>query len=83
MVGVIIAARGMGGMIGFLVAGYTSKFDPRISMTVGFGMLFVAGLWLMAVDLNVTVLSLFLNAFLQGMAIAQSGCRSASPRLQT
>lgn len=69
VVGVIIAARGMGGMIGFLVAGFASRFDPRISMTMGFGMLFTAGLWLMAVDLNVTVLSLFLNAFLQGLAI--------------
>ena len=69
VVGVIIAARGIGGMIGFLVAGFTSRFDPRISMTIGFGMLFTAGIWLMAVDLNVTVLSLFLNAFLQGLAI--------------
>ncbi len=69
VVGVIIAARGMGGMIGFLVAGYTSRFDPRFSITIGYGMLFVAGIWLMAVDLNVTVLSLFLNAFLQGLAI--------------
>ncbi len=69
IVGMIIAARGMGGMIGFLVAGFTSRFEPRLSMTIGFGMLFVAGIWLMAVDLNVTVLSLFLNAFLQGLAI--------------
>lgn len=69
VVGVIIAARGMGGMIGFLAAGFASKFDPRISMSIGFGMLFIAGVWLMAVDLNVTVLSLFMNAFLQGLAI--------------
>ncbi|MGI9525242.1 MAG: DHA2 family efflux MFS transporter permease subunit [Hyphomicrobiaceae bacterium] len=69
LVGIIIAARGIGGMIGFLAAGYASRFDPRISMTIGFGMLFFAGVWLMAVDLNVTVLSLFLNAFLQGLAI--------------
>ena len=38
-------------------------------MTIGFGMLFAAGVWLMHVDLNVTVLSLFLNAFLQGLSI--------------
>lgn len=69
LVGVIIGARGIGGMIGFLAAGFFSKFEPRLSMTLGFGMLFVAGVWLMAVDLNVTVLSLFLNAFLQGLAI--------------
>ncbi|MEM6497741.1 MAG: DHA2 family efflux MFS transporter permease subunit [Pseudomonadota bacterium] len=70
LVGIIIAARGIGGMIGFLLAGFfASRFDPRISMTIGFGMLFAAGVWLMHVDLNVTVLSLFLNAFLQGLSI--------------
>jgi DHA2 family multidrug resistance protein len=38
-------------------------------MTIGFGMLFTAGIWLMNIDLNVTVSSLVANAFLQGLAI--------------
>jgi DHA2 family multidrug resistance protein len=38
-------------------------------MIIGFGMLFTAGIWLMAMDLNVTMLSLTANAFLQGLAI--------------
>ena len=69
VIGYIIAARGAGGTIGFLAAGFASRVDPRLSMTIGFGMLLTAGLWLMAVDLNVTVASLFMNAFLQGLAI--------------
>ena len=68
-IGVIIAGRGVGGAIGFLLAGFTSRVDPRVSMMVGFGMLAVAGLWLMSVDLNITVASLAANAVLQGVAI--------------
>ncbi|MFT5509513.1 MAG: DHA2 family multidrug resistance protein [Hyphomicrobiaceae bacterium] len=69
VIGFIIAGRGVGGSIGFLVAGFSSRIDPRLSMMVGFGMLFTAGIWLMNIDLNVTVGSLVANAFLQGLAI--------------
>jgi DHA2 family multidrug resistance protein len=69
VIGFIIAGRGVGGSIGFLVAGFAGRIDPRISMLAGFGMLFTAGVWLMQVDLNVTVGSLVANAFLQGLAI--------------
>lgn len=69
VIGIIIAGRGAGGTIGFLVAGFSSRIDPRISMMIGFGMLFTAGVWLMNIDLNVTVASLVANAFLQGLAI--------------
>ncbi len=69
VIGFIIAGRGLGGSIGFLAAGFSSRLDPRLSMLIGFGMLFTAGVWLMNVDLNVTVASLVANAFLQGLAI--------------
>ncbi len=69
LVGIVIAGRGAGGMIGFLAAGFASRIEPRISMSVGFGMLFVAGVWLMHMDLNENLWSLFANAFLQGLAI--------------
>jgi MFS transporter, DHA2 family, multidrug resistance protein len=69
LIGIVIAGRGVGGMFGFLAAGFSSRMDPRISMTMGFGMLFVAGVWLMHIDLNANVWSLAANAFLQGLAI--------------
>lgn len=69
LVGIVIAGRGVGGMIGFLAAGFASRFDPRVSMTIGFGMLAAAGVWLMNMDLNANVWSLAANAFLQGLAI--------------
>lgn len=69
LVGIVLAGRGVGGMIGFLAAGFASRMDPRLSMSIGFGMLFAAGVWLMNIDLNANVWSLAANAFLQGLAI--------------
>jgi DHA2 family multidrug resistance protein len=69
IVGMIVASRGIGGCIGFLVAGFASRLDPRVSMMTGFGMLLVAGIWLMHMDLNVRPFSLAANAALQGLAI--------------
>ena len=69
MIGVVVGARGIGGAIGFLAAGFINKVDPRVSMLAGFGMLLGAGAWLMNVSLDVSVYSLALNALLQGMAI--------------
>lgn len=69
VIGLIVGFRGVGGMIGFLVAGYASRFDPRLSMMTGFGMLLVAGMWLMTMSLDMPVFSLAANAMLQGVAI--------------
>jgi MFS transporter, DHA2 family, multidrug resistance protein len=68
LVGEIIAARGVGGCIGFLIGSVAGRLDPRISMIAGFGLLLVAGLWLMTIDLNVHPSMLAANAALQGMA---------------
>ena len=69
LVGIVVGARGVGGCFGFLIAGFAGRLDGRISMVVGFGLLFAAGLWLMHIDLNVTYLSLATNAGIQGLAI--------------
>jgi MFS transporter, DHA2 family, multidrug resistance protein len=69
LVGIIVAGRGIGGCIGFLIAGFTGRMDARLSMMIGFGALFVAGVWLTHIDLNVDYVTLTLNAVLQGLAI--------------
>ncbi len=70
LVGIVIAGRGVGGCVGFLFAGFANRImDARVSMMMGFGMLLVAGFWLMHIDLNVTYLNLTANAILQGLAI--------------
>jgi DHA2 family multidrug resistance protein len=69
LVGMVVAARGVGGGLGFLLAGIAARMEPRFTMSVGFGMLLGAGLWLMHIDLNVTARDLMANAALQGLAI--------------
>ena len=69
LVGYVVGARGVGGSIGFLIAGFAGRLDGRLSMLIGFTMLLIAGIWLMHIDLNVTYLDLALNAGLQGLAI--------------
>ncbi|MDX2157707.1 MAG: DHA2 family efflux MFS transporter permease subunit [Hyphomicrobiaceae bacterium] len=68
LVGEIVASRGAGGCIGFLIGSLAGRLDPRVSMITGFGMLLAAGLWLMTMDLNVRPSMLALNAALQGVA---------------
>ena len=67
LVGEIVASRGVGGCIGFLIGGVVTRLDPRVSMTFGFSMLLAAGLWLMTMDLNVQPYMLAANAALQGL----------------
>jgi DHA2 family multidrug resistance protein len=69
LVGMIVAGRGVGGCVGFLLAGFANRMEPRLSMSIGFGMLLAAGIWLMHIDLNVSALDLMANAALQGLAI--------------
>jgi DHA2 family multidrug resistance protein len=45
------------------------RLDPRVGMSLGFGLLVVQGAWLMSLDLNVDVDTLLLNAVLQGVAV--------------
>jgi DHA2 family multidrug resistance protein len=57
--------------VGLLFAGavYSLLRPNLLRMVIGFGLLFVAGLWLMHIDLNVSYLSLAVNAGIQGLAI--------------
>lgn len=67
-IGMIIAARGLGGTVGFFAAMFIGRLDPRIGMTMGFGLLSLSGIWLIEIDLNVGVTDLILNSLVQGMA---------------
>ena len=69
LIGLLVGSRGIGGLIGFFLAMYSDRFDPRLSMATGFGLLVVAGYWMMHFDLNVTPLEIALNGILQGLSI--------------
>ncbi len=69
IIGMIVGYRGIGGTIGFGCTLLIGRWDPRIGLVLGFGLLVVAGLWLMSLDLNVAVDTLLANAMLQGVAV--------------
>src|SRR5258707_9209088 len=69
LVGQVIGCRGIGMLVGFMMAGFMSRIDPRISMAFGFGLQTVAGLWMLTFDLNVTMEGLVINSFVQRLAV--------------
>ncbi len=69
LIGEVLAARGVGATIGFFVAMFIGRLDPRIGMTIGFSLQVISGLWLMSVNLDVGMDVLVANSILQGMAI--------------
>ncbi len=68
LIGKIVGFRGLGGTVGFFLAMFIGRLDPRLGMTAGFGLLALSGVWLMEIDLNVSPGELLLNSVVQGMA---------------
>jgi DHA2 family multidrug resistance protein len=68
VIGQIVGCRGIGGTIGFFAAMFIGRLDPRIGMTIGFGLLALSGVWLMELDLNIGPRDLLLNSTVQGLA---------------
>lgn len=68
LVGLVIGSRGLGMMVGFLVAGFLGRLDPRVGLTVGFLLQVGSGLWMLQFDLNVPMQTLVTNSLLQGFA---------------
>lgn len=69
LIGEVIAARGVGATIGFFLAIFVGRMDPRIGLIAGFTVQTLSGVWLMAIDLNVDMTTLMLNSLLQGIAV--------------
>jgi DHA2 family multidrug resistance protein len=69
LIGEVIAARGVGATIGFFLAIFVGRMDPRIGLIGGFALQTISGVWLMTFDLNVDMTTLMLNSLVQGIAI--------------
>jgi len=69
LVGEVIGCRGIGMMVGFMSAGFMKRLDPRLSMSIGFSLLALAGAWMLTFDLNVTMTILIANSLIQGFAV--------------
>ena len=69
LIGEIVAARGVGATIGFFLAIFVGRMDPRIGLIGGFALQAFSGIWLMEIDLNVSSQTLMWNSLVQGIAI--------------
>jgi DHA2 family multidrug resistance protein len=69
VIGMLLGARGAGAMLGFFLAMWVGKLDPRIGMTVGFAMLAWSGWYMMGFDMNVTSFDVALTSAVQGLAV--------------
>jgi MFS transporter, DHA2 family, multidrug resistance protein len=69
VVGQIIGCRGIGMTVGFLLAGFVGRLDPRIGLCLGFLLCALSGLWMLTFDLNVNLQILVLNSLLQGFSV--------------
>ena len=68
-IGWVVGSRGVGGLLGFFIAMWAEKIDPRVSIGLGFTLLFLSGLWLMQINLDVTPLEIMLNGMMQGFSV--------------
>ena len=69
IIGELLAARGVGALLGFFSAMFVAKIDPRIGMCIGMGLQAVSGLMMMTFDHNVTFESVALVGALQGLSV--------------
>ncbi|MFN4089000.1 MAG: DHA2 family efflux MFS transporter permease subunit [Alphaproteobacteria bacterium] len=69
IIGELLAWRGAGAVLGFFLAMYVGKLDPRVGMTVGFLMLAGSGWLMMGFDTNVTPQDVAVVSAIQGVAI--------------
>jgi DHA2 family multidrug resistance protein len=69
LIGEIVAARGVGATLGFFLAIFVGRMDPRVGLIGGFALQAFSGIWLMEIDLNVSSQTLMWNSLVQGIAI--------------
>ncbi|MBL4576236.1 MAG: DHA2 family efflux MFS transporter permease subunit, partial [Opitutaceae bacterium] len=69
IIGMLVAARGAGALIGFFLSIWVGRLDPRIGMTIGFSMQGFAGMQMAGFDMNVSSLDVALVSWIQGISI--------------
>jgi DHA2 family multidrug resistance protein len=69
VIGFLIACRGGGAVIGFFLAIWIGKLDPRIGLTLGFLVQALSGAMMMQFDINVTNAEIAVTSLLQGVSV--------------
>ncbi|MDA1098641.1 MAG: DHA2 family efflux MFS transporter permease subunit [Proteobacteria bacterium] len=69
MIGVLLAIRGLGMTLGFIILLWGSRYDPRIWLALGFVAQVFAGWTMASFDINVTYFQLAWTGFVSGLGI--------------
>ena len=69
VIGTLLGGRGAGAVVGFFLAMWIGKLDPRIGLTLGFSLLAWSGWYMMGFDMNVTQFDVALTSIVQGLAV--------------
>lgn len=69
LIGILLAIRGLGMTIGFIILIWGSRLDPRIWLVLGFSLQVVSGLAMATFDINVTNFELAWTGFISGLGI--------------
>ena len=67
LIGWMLAMRGAGMVMGFLIASRMGRFDPRVGLTLGLGAIAYSGWEMIHYDLNVTVFDIAWTGIIQGI----------------
>ena len=67
IIGLLLAMRGAGLVLGFFIAGRMGRLDPRIGLILGLVLVGVSGIQLMSFDLNVSFAPLAWTGIIQGV----------------
>ncbi len=68
-IGLILAWRGAGAMLGFFGSMLTQRIDPRVMMLFAAILQVICGLWILSFDLNTDLATLNHNSLMQGICI--------------
>ena len=69
IIGLLLAARGGGTLLGFIIMFFGNKLDPRIWLIFGFGLQGLAGLAMAQFDINVTTSDIAWTSAMQGLGV--------------
>jgi len=67
LIGLLLAMRGMGLVVGFFIAGRMGRLDPRIGLSIGLALIGVSGVALVGIEFNSPVSMLAWTGVVQGI----------------
>ncbi len=69
IIGILLAGRGAGGMLGFFLAAWVGKLDPRIGISAGFLVQAWSGWVMTGFNTDVTMAEVLVTSAAQGLAV--------------